>query len=121
MGRWVCGYGTLIGTNQTQKWIQNSKSEEWVSKVRISTTDLQVSQASQNNSPRVGILYTLSHFQCHFSELEVKLKAEARMSLLPRFSEERPTSFSLELCFELWKMSLEVGQAVPARVLFFLC
>jgi len=31
------------------------------------------------------------------------------MSLLPRFCERRPTNFHVELCFELWKMSLQVG------------
>ena len=31
---------------------------------------------------------------------------------MPRFSEKRPTSFGFELRFGLWKISLQVGQAV---------
>jgi len=43
---------------------------------------------------------------------KVKLEAKARRSLLQCFSEKGSTSFGFKLCFGLWKMSLQVGQAV---------
>jgi len=40
-------------------------------------------------------MYSLSHSQLHFLKLFAKLKAKARRSLSPRFSEKRPMSFGL--------------------------
>ena len=48
-------------------------------------------------------MYNLSHLQRHFPKLFAMLEAKARRSLLPGFSEKRPTSFSFEVCFELWE------------------
>ena len=53
-------------------------------------------------------IYILSHLQGHFPKDEAKLGAEARGSLFTEAWQKRPTSCS----FELWKMTLEVGQAV---------
>jgi len=52
--------------------------------------------------------YRPSSLQWHFP----KLGAKARRSLLPHFSGKRPSSFGFELDFGLWKMSLQVGQAI---------
>jgi len=52
--------------------------------------------------------HSLSHLKCHFSKLFAKLKATARSSLMPHFSEERPMGLGSELCLELLKMSLQV-------------
>ena len=53
-----------------------------------------------------------STFGDNFQKLFPKLEAKAGTSLLQRFNEKRPVSFGFELCFGLWKMSLQVGQAV---------
>jgi len=44
-----------------------------------------------------------------FKSSKQSLEAKICRSLLTRFSEKRRTSFGFELCFEFWKMSLQVG------------
>ena len=39
LGNWASGHGSLLGTNQTKRWIRNSKTKEWDSTARISTLD----------------------------------------------------------------------------------
>jgi len=47
-----------------------------------------------------------------FQKFEAKLEARFRKSLLPHFGEKRRTRFGFEKWLSIWKMSLQVGQAV---------
>jgi len=51
---------------------------------------------------------TKQHF-FSFQKLYPKLKAKARMSLLPDLSENKPTSYGLELWFRAFQMTPQVG------------
>jgi len=48
-----------------------------------------------------------SHLQWHFPKPEAKLEAKARSFIFTETLENRPTSFSFELCKYLSKISLE--------------
>jgi len=56
-----------------------------------------------------------THLHWHFPKHFPKLETYVHRSLLPCFSEKRPTNFSFELWTELWTMSLQSKQAVPIR------
>jgi len=52
--------------------------------------------------------YSLSRLQWPFQSSKSKLKASASTSLFTEMWQKRPTSFGFELCFEFWKMSMQV-------------
>jgi len=56
--------------------------------------------------------YSLSHLQWHFGKLFPTLEAKTRMSLLPRFSEKRPTSFEIRALKQLSKILLQMGHSI---------